>query len=117
MAAAVKQIVHYAGVFRVGGALEVIDLQTQHLPLSLELGGDDVAEFLGRLAGALGGALHIDAVLVAAGGEHRMVALHGLKPLNEIRHDGGVGVANVRRGIDVVDRSGEVIFGHLEFFR
>ena len=57
----------------------MIDLQTQQLPLPFELGGDDVAKLLGRLAGALGGPFDVDSMLVAAGGEHRIIALHLLK--------------------------------------
>ena len=75
------------------------------------------AEFLGRFAGALGGALHVHAVLVGAGGEHGMDSpACALKRLQQVGHDGGVGVADVRRGIDVIDRGGEVVF-HFGLFQ
>ncbi len=76
LAAALEQVLHDARVLRAGGALEVVDLQPEQLPLLLELGGDHVAVFLRRLAHALGGALDVDTVLVGAGGQHGAVALH-----------------------------------------
>ena len=116
IAATLEQVIDHARVFGAGGALEVIDLEAERLPLVFELAGDDVAEFLGRFAGALGGALHIDAVLVGAGGEHGFVSLHALEAPDHVGHDGGVGMADVGRGIDVVDGSSEVVF-HLVWFR
>src|SRR5208283_2685184 len=109
-AASFKQILDNLGVLRAGGALEVVDLQAQHLPLALKFGGDSVGEFARRFAGALGRALHIYTMLVGTGGEYGMVALHGFEALIKVGHDGGVGVANVRRGIHVIDRSSEVVF-------
>jgi len=103
-------------VLRVGGALEMIHLEAQQLPLSFEFAGDGIAEFLGRLAGALGGALHIDAMLVGAGGQHGLVTLHALEALHQVGHDGGVGVADMRRGIHVVDGCGEVVF-HFDWLK
>src|ERR1019366_9176162 len=56
LAASLEQVLNHARVLRAGGALEMVDLEAQQLPLSLEFAGDGVAELLGRLAGALGGA-------------------------------------------------------------
>ncbi len=84
--------------------------RTEHLPLALEFGGDGVGEFARRLAGALGGPLYVDAMLVGAGGEHGVVTLHAFEALDQVGDDSGVRVADVRRGIHVVDGSGEIVF-------
>ena len=70
----------------------------------------------GDLAGGLGGALDLLAVLVGAGGQHGVVALHALEARDGLGGDGGVRVPDVRRGVHVVDGSGEVVF-HLVSFR
>ena len=49
-------------------------------------------------------------MLVGAGGEHGVVALHALQPLDGVGGERRVGVADVRRGVDVVDRRRQVIF-------
>ena len=113
--AAAEQILHLDGVLGGGGALETVDAEAQDFPLALEFGGNDVGEFLRRFAGGCGGALDLLAVLIGAGGEHNVVTLHALPALNGIGGDGGVGVADVRRGVHVIDRSGEVIFHFLTF--
>ena len=66
--------------------------------------------------GGLGGALHLLAVLVGAGGEHGVEALHALEALDGVGGKRGVGVPDVRRGVDVIDRRGEVVF-HCCFFK
>jgi hypothetical protein len=107
--AAPEKIVHHAGVIGAGGALEVIDAETHQFPLPLELGGDDIAEGVWGLAGTFGGALDVHPVLVRAGGQHGIVALHALEALHHVGDHGGVGVTDVRRGIHVVDGGCEVI--------
>jgi hypothetical protein len=97
-------------VLRAGGALEIVDIEAERLPLVFEFAGNHVAEFLGRFPGAPGGSLHVDAMLVGTGGEHGVEAPHALKALDRIRRDGGVGVADVRSGIDVVDGGRQVVF-------
>src|ERR1700680_3547446 len=80
-----------------------------------------MAEFLGncvgvglrRFACGFGGALDVDTMLVGAGGEDRVEALHPLEASDGIGGDGGVGVADVRRGVGVRDRGGQVVFVHL----
>ena len=64
----------------------------------------------GVLPAACGGALHLLAMLVGAGGEDGIVALHALEALDGVGGERGVGVADVRRGVDVVDRRRQVIF-------
>ena len=76
-----------------------------------EFVGDEVGELLRRFVGGGGGALDLLAVLVGAGGEdHRLVTLHALQALDRVGGDGGVGVADVGSGVDVIDRRGEVVF-------
>ena len=87
-----------------------------------ELGplADELGRHLGGVrqrvdAGGLRGALHFQAVFVGAGGkDHRIVAFHFLEALNQVRDKRGVSGAQMRRGVDVIDGSGQVIF-HREF--
>ena len=61
----------------------------------------------GRRAGPL-------AVLVGAGEKKRVVAQQAMAARDDVGGDGGVGVADVGAGVDVVDRRGEVkLFGRL----
>ena len=80
---------------------------------SAEIG---VGELLRRFSRGFGGALDLLAVLVGAGEHHGVVALHALEARDGLGGHGGVRVPDVRRGIDVVDRSGQVVF-HLVRFR
>ena len=70
LAAALEQILHHVGVMvAVGGALEAVDAQAEHLPLVAEFVGDDVGEFLRRFARRPAAARStFCAVLVGAGG-------------------------------------------------
>ncbi len=108
--AALEQPLHCFVVLRVGGADEGIVLKAQRVPLTPELGGDGVGELFRRLARGLRGALHLLAVLVRAGGEEHIVAQHPPEPLDGVGGERGVGVADVRRRIDVVKRRREVVF-------
>jgi hypothetical protein len=107
--AALEQVLDDARVLGAGGALEMVDLQPELAPLPLEFGGDEVAVVSGRLSNAPGRALDVDPVLVRAGGQHRLVALQAFEAAHDVRNDGRVGVANVRRGVDVIDGSGQVV--------
>ncbi len=69
-----------------------------------------------RLSGSFRSALDLLAVFVGAGGEIRFEPLHALDALDRVGSDRRVRVADVRRRIDVVDRSGYVIF-HFASFR
>ena len=61
-------------------------------------------ELLRRFAGGLRGALHLLAVLVGAGEHHGIVPLHALEARDGLGGHGGVRVADVGRGIHVVER-------------
>ncbi len=73
-----------------------------------KLAGDLVGELLRRDAGGGGGALDLLAVLVGAGEEEGIVAEQAVAAGDDVGGDGGVGVADVRARVDVVDRRGEV---------
>ncbi len=77
----------------------------------------EVGELLRRFAGGFGGALHFLAVFVGAGDQHGVEALHALEALDGLGGHGGVSVADVGRGIDVVERSREVVFVHFDWLR
>ena len=90
-------------------------LEAENPPLLGKFAGNDVGKLLRRFAGRGGGALDLLPVLIGAGGEHYVVALHALPALDGVGGDGGVGVADVRRGVHVIDRCREVIFHFLTF--
>ena len=64
----------------------------------------------GRDAGGGGGALDLLAVLVGAGEEEGFDALRSGAAGEDVRHDGGVGVADVGARVDVVDGGREEEF-------
>ncbi len=94
----------------------MVVLQTEGVPLLLELVGDACHKLFRSLAGGLGGAFHFLAMLVGAGGERDLEALHALEALDRVGRNRGVRVADMRRGVHVIDRSGQVVF-HFEFFK
>ena len=71
-------------------------LQIELLPLRSELVGDQVDKLFRRFALRLGGALHFGAVLIGAGGQHDIVALHPLDARDGFGRNGRVGVPDVR---------------------
>ena len=86
-----------------GGADVVVVGDAHALPERLELGGDLVGELLRRDAGGGGAALDLLAVLVGAGEEEGVVAEEAVAAGDDVGGDGGVGVADVRARVDVVD--------------
>ena len=57
---------------------------------------------------------HLDAVLIGAGEEKGVVAGESVIAGNRVGAEGGVDVAEMRLGVGVVDRGGDVkFFGHL----
>jgi len=114
--AAAEEVLHHLVMLGIRGALEAVDLETQLPPLLAELLGDDGGELLGGLAGGAGGALDLLAVLVGAGGQHGAVALHRLEAPHQVGHDGGVGVADVRSRVHIVDGCSQIVF-HREFLK
>ena len=93
----------------LGGADEVVVGDLQLAPELLEGRGLGVAPLLGGHAVGGGGVGHLLAVLVDAGEEERVVAVHAAEARLDVGHDGGVGRAQVRGGVHVVDGRGDVI--------
>src|SRR5580658_3668402 len=91
-----------------GGADEIVVGQTHMIPEGTEFRGDLIGELLRRLARSLGGALDLLTVLVGAGQEPGVISQHAVPPRDRVAGNGGVGVANVRMRIDVVDRGRDV---------
>ncbi len=111
--AAAEQVLDAEGVAVAGGALEAIDVEAQNLPLLAELLGDCVGVLLRSFSLRLGGAFDVDAMLVGAGGQDGVEALHVFQRPDGVGRDGRVGVADVGGGVGVVDRGGQVVFVHL----
>ena len=95
-------------VTEFGGADEVVVGDAHAVPQGVERGGDPVGELLRGDAGGVGGALDLLAVLVGAGEEEGVVAEQAMAPGEDVRDDGGIGVADVGARVDVVDRRGEI---------
>lgn len=103
-----QNVLHHLDVFRVGGADEMIRRNVQQRPGVAEGGGYPVsiltranALFLRRLDDFL-------AVLVRARLKAHLIAAQPAETAIGVSNDGGVGVADVRRGIDVINRGGDV---------
>ena len=106
---AADQSLHRAGVVIGGGAHEIGDADAEELP---EIAKDFfvfIDELLRRDSGFFGGAFDIDAMLVGAGQVGDIVATHSFVAGDDVADDGGVGRADVRARVRVVDGSGEVI--------
>src|ERR1700722_5077158 len=98
-----KQILNHLGVIGTRSALETIDAQAQSLPLAPELGRDNICKLLWRFAGSGGGALDFLPVFVRAGGKNHVIALHFLEAADRIGGNRSVRVADMRRGICVIN--------------
>jgi hypothetical protein len=98
---------HALFVARLGGADEVVEGEAHAPPGLAEGGGDLVGELLRRDARGGGAALDLLAVLVGSGEEEGVVAQQAVAAGEHVRDDGGVGVADVRTRVDVVDRRRE----------
>ena len=99
----------------VGGADEAVIADIQQLPQVFDGGDDLVNVLLGGHAGIGGLILDLLAVLVGAGQEHDVIALHPLEARQRIAGHGGVAVADVQLIAGVVDGGGDVkclVFTH-----
>jgi len=92
----------------VGGADEAVVADVQQLPQILDGGYDLVHILLGGHTGVGGLVLDLLAVLVGAGQEHDVIALHPLEACQCVAGDGGIAVADVQLVAGVVDGSGNV---------
>ena len=99
----------------VGGTDKAIVADVQQLPQILDGSNDLVHILLGGDAGIGGLILDLLAVLIGAGQEHDVVALHPLKAGQRIAGHGGVAVADMQLIAGVIDRGGDIkcfVFAH-----
>ena len=92
----------------VGGADEAVVADVQQLPQILDSGYDLVHILLGGHTGIGSLVLNFLAVLVGAGQEHDVIALHPLEACQCVAGDSGIAVADVQLVAGVVDGSGDV---------
>ena len=106
-----EEVLDAALVAVFGGADEVVVGEAQRSQRPRNSAEMAVANSCGVQPGELGGALDLLAVLVGAGEEPRVDAKGSLAARDGIADDGGVGVAQVRTRIDVIDGRGEIKAG------
>ena len=92
----------------VGGADEAVVADVQQLPQILDGGYDLVHILLGGHTGIGGLVLDLLAVLIGAGQEHDVIALHPLEACQCVAGDSSIAVADVQLVAGVVDGSGDV---------
>ena len=92
----------------IGGADKAVVADIQQLPQILDGGHDLVHILFGGDAGIGSLILDLLAVLIGAGQEHDVVALHPLEAGQRIAGHGGVAVADVQLIAGVVDGGGDV---------
>ena len=111
VAAVVHQLedaLHRGHVVRVGGADDVVRFHGQVRPGLAEGGGEPVGVLARGLAGLGRGLGDLLAVLVGAGLEAHLVTAEPAEAAVGVGDDGRVGMPQVRHGVDVVDRGGDV---------
>ena len=99
---------HGAGVLVRGGADEIRVGDSEQLPQITENLFVPVDQLLRGDSGFFGGALDIDAVLVRTCEIGDVISAHAFVARNHIADDCGVGRADVRTRIRVIDRRGEI---------
>ncbi len=107
-----EDLLHPLDVHVVGGANERVVLDVQDAPELLEVLDHGVGELFRRQPLLGGAALDLLAVLVGPGQEQHPEAPQLLVALDDVGQDGGVGMADVRDIVHVVDRGGQVKFFH-----
>ena len=101
------ELLHGARLAILSGAHEVGVVDIQRLPRIGEGRGQRVAPGLRGHAVLLGSLGDLLAVLVGAGDERHVVAVHALVARDGVGGHRGVGGAQMRRGVDVVDGRGD----------
>ena len=101
------ELLHGTGLAILGGAHEVGVVDIQRLPRIGEGRGQRVAPGLRGHAVLLGSLGDLLAVLVGAGDERHVVAVHTLVASNGVGGHRGIGGTQMRRGVDVVDGRGD----------
>jgi len=95
-------------VARLGGADKVVVGEAHAVPQSAELRRDLIGKLLRAAIRLLGRALNLLPVLVGSGEEKSILAQAAFAPRDHIRNHRGIGCSDVRAGVDVVDRRGEI---------
>ena len=103
-----EQRLHGGVVAGLGGADEVVVGDVEAVPRGPEPGGVAVGLLLGGEPGLLGRLGHLQAVLVGAGEEVRVVAEQAVPAGERVGDHRRVGVPDVGRVVDVVDRRRDV---------
>src|SRR5690606_37166871 len=96
----------------LAGADEVVVGDVERRPRLAEALGGTVGPGTGGHPVGLGGALNFESMLVGAGEEERLVTQQAVPAGDGVGHDRGVGVADVRGVVDVVDGGRHVEAGH-----
>src|SRR4030042_4535701 len=104
---------HLMGFF--GGANEAVVGDVQLGPELPEKVADAVGVRLGIFPGGPGGLGHFVPVFIRAGQEKSLVPGQFIEAVEQIRHDGGIGMADMRLGVHVINRRGGINFGHFPF--
>ena len=103
-----QEALHHRGVGRQGGAHKVVVADIEAVPGVAEGVADAVHKSLDRQVQLLGGLDDLVAVLVGAGLEAGVIPLEAVKASQGVRHHGGVGVSQVRLGVDVINGRGDI---------
>ena len=101
------ELLHGAGVARLGGAHEIGVGDVEQVPHVAERRLHGIAPGLRGHALRLGGIGHFLAMLVHTRDERHVVAVHALVARDGVGGDGGVGRAQVGLGVHVIDGRGE----------
>ena len=80
----------------------------EHRPQISEVQHGLVGQFLGRHAFGFRALLYFLAVFVRAGQEKDVVAAHAHMPAHDVRGDCGIGMADMRNVIHIINRRGEI---------
>ncbi|MPN37373.1 hypothetical protein SDC9_184890 [bioreactor metagenome] len=94
----------------VGGADEFIVGDAEPFPELLKAHHGFIAVALAVHAVFFGGALHLLAVLVGAGQEKGRIARSTMKARQHVAQHRGIGVADMRLVVDIINRSGKIKF-------
>lgn len=104
---ALQEILHRAFMRLVGRAHEAVVGNGQLRPEFLKTGADRIHEFLGSAAFFFGGLHDFVPMLVRACQKQRVVPEQFVKAREGVGHHGGIGVTQVRFGVDVINGRGD----------
>ena len=107
------QFQHPGLVSLLGGANELVILDSEPFPQAAKLRAQLVAVLFRRDTALARDALNVLAMLVIAGEQKRVIALHSFEAPDGVGHQRRVGVAQVRRRVHVIERRGQIVLGLL----